>query len=182
MMCVLRAACLFGLTLGLPALAQADEKNKASADKENMPFSDETFVKKAACDGMAEVKMSQWVVDNGSNADVKKFAQQMIADHTKANEELKAAAKSAGVTCPAEVSDKHKKEMKAFMELKGRDLDKKFVEHAVKDHKKDVAFFTMAGEKLQNNELKNFAARTLPVLKGHLQMAETLSGDRSGAQ
>src|SRR4051812_47869935 len=63
---------------------------------------DQEFVTKAAEGGLAEVELGQTAADKASAADVKTFGQRMVTDHSKANDELKAAASKAGANVPTE--------------------------------------------------------------------------------
>src|SRR5687767_11084679 len=53
---------------------------------------DRDFVREAAITGMAEINAGRMALDLSSDANVKKFAQMMIDDHTKAGNDLKAVA------------------------------------------------------------------------------------------
>jgi len=66
------------------------------------------FVKHAGQDGMAEVAIAKMALAKGADADVKQFAQKMIDDHSKANEELKSLATSKGIAVPTDVDAKQK--------------------------------------------------------------------------
>lgn len=66
------------------------------------------FTKKAGEAGVAEVEMGKLGAAKASNADVKAFAQKMVADHTKANKELAAVAKAKGLEVPTEPGLIHK--------------------------------------------------------------------------
>ena len=55
------------------------------------------FVNKAGEGGAAEVAMGKLGAQKATNAEVKAFAEKMVADHTKANKELMAAAKAKGL-------------------------------------------------------------------------------------
>src|SRR5689334_19219530 len=49
---------------------------------------DEAFVGRALAQGMSEVKLSERAAEKATNADVRKFAQQMVNDHKKTNQRL----------------------------------------------------------------------------------------------
>ncbi len=51
-----------------------------------------------------EVEMGKVAAQNGQNADVKKFGNRMVTDHSKANNELMALAKEEGVALPGRES------------------------------------------------------------------------------
>ena len=160
----LKLAAAFALVAGITS-ARADDKK---------PLDDATFVKMAASGGMLEVELGKIAAAKAKNADVKKFGEHMVKDHSKANEELKAAAKAAGIEVPAKLTDKNQKTLDMFKDFKGDDFDRAYVKDMVKDHEEDVAMFTRASKELKNKDLKDFATKTLPTLKEHLEMIKKL--------
>jgi putative membrane protein len=112
----------------------------------------------------------------GQSDAVKRFSETIVADHTKANAELMAAAKAAGLSVPESPSPEDQKELDMMKEHKGADFDKHFAEHMVKSHEKGVALFTTASKEAKDPNLKAFAAKTLPTLQQHLDMAKKLHG------
>jgi predicted outer membrane protein len=60
----------------------------------------------------------------------------------------------------------------ALRSLSGSDFDRAFVEHAIKDHQKEIASYERASKDCQDAEVKAFAAKQLPILRTHLQMAQ----------
>ncbi len=167
------------LSVGLMAVGgRADDKPKEDTKKDEKPFSDAEFVKKAAVGGMTEVALGKLAVSNGKSEAVKKFGQKMIDDHSKAGDALKEAAKTGGFELPAKLDDEHQKHVDTFKDLKGEEFDKAYIKDMVQDHEKDVAEFTKASKELKDADLKEFAAKTLTVVQGHLEMVEKL--DRGG--
>ena len=61
---------------------------------------DRMFVKKALQGGMAEVQLGQLTLQKSNNDQVKQFAQHMIDDHTKLNDQMKPVAQQVGVAVP----------------------------------------------------------------------------------
>src|SRR3954470_4033366 len=91
------------VTLGFVTVALAQDHG----DKEKGKGS--KFAQHAAMAGMAEVKLGQLALEKSTNDDVKKFAQMMVDDHTKANDELKALAQSKSIDLPTDLG-KHQKD------------------------------------------------------------------------
>jgi putative membrane protein len=141
---------------------------------DDKPFDDATFVKKAASDGMHEVELGKIAQTQAKNDDVKKFAETMVTDHTKANEELMKCAKDAGLDVPDKMMEEHQKEVDRFKDYKGTNFDQDYMKHMVDDHEKAVALFKQASKEAKNPKLKEFATKTLPVIQAHLDQARKI--------
>ena len=108
------------------------------------------------------------------NADVKKFAEMMVNDHSKANEQLKKAAKDAGVDVPDKMTEEDQKLVDRFKNYKGSNIDQDYMKQMVSDHEKDIAEFKRASKEARNPKIKDFAAKTLPILQAHLDAAQKI--------
>jgi len=132
---------------------------------------DQAFVKEAAIGGMAEVELGRLAADKASSADVKKFGQRMVDDHSKANDELKMVAMNKNITLPTAVDAKHKATEDRLSKLSGDAFDRAYMREMVADHVKDVAAFKRESQAGRDADVKAFATKTLPTLQDHLQMA-----------
>jgi putative membrane protein len=121
---------------------------------------DKTFMQNAAKGGMMEVQMGKLASQNAQNADVKKFGNRMVTDHSKANSELTALAKEEGVALPgAKAPGKWKS-------------DKDYINMMVKDHEEDLAEFQKEAKSGTDPDLKKFADKYSKVVSAHLKMAQ----------
>jgi putative membrane protein len=133
---------------------------------------DKKFVMKAAQGGMAEVAGGQTASMQATNPDVKAFGSQMVTDHSKANGELKTLATTKGLALPAEPDKEQQKNLAAIAKKTGTDFDKAYMRDMVEDHEADVKEFENAAKNSTDPDLKAWAAKTLPTLKHHLEMAK----------
>jgi putative membrane protein len=134
------------------------------------------FVEKAGASGLAEVEMGELGAQKAKNGQVKAFAKQMVADHTKANQELLTAIKGKGVQVPSSRTAVHKAMVEKFQQQDaGKGFDRDYMEQMVEDHKADVELFeTAADDEKLDIELRGYAKRTLPTLRDHLKQAQTI--------
>lgn len=139
----------------------------------NMSDDDKEFVSKAGMGGLAEVQMGNLALQKASNANVKAFAQRMVTDHSKANEELQQLASTKGLALPTELAGEHKDAYDHLATMSGADFDKAYMTHMVEDHEKDVAEFDKASTSANDADVKGWAGKTLPTLKEHLEQAKT---------
>ena len=160
-MTALMMALLFG---GMSAWGQAT--NAAGMGKE-----DEQFVKKAQEGGLLEVEAGRLAGQKATSPEVMSFGQQMVTDHSKANERLKQIVQQKGLPMVTELNEKHRELMQKLSEKTGAEFDRAYMEEMVKDHKKDVEEYSKASKEAKDPDLRAFAAETLPILQLHLQMA-----------
>jgi len=136
---------------------------------------DSKFMLEAASGGMMEVQLGQMAAEQASNADVRKFGERMVKDHTMANKELQAVAEKKGVAIPKELMKEHQEKVNKLKGLKGADFDREYMHCMVKDHDEDVAKFAKQAQNGKDDQVKAFAAKTLPTLKEHQQMAHDIA-------
>jgi putative membrane protein len=132
----------------------------------------EKFVKEAALRGLGDVEIARLATQKASSAEVKQFAQRVVDDRAKANDELSTIAKQKNITLPTDVNGKHKKEVDRLSKLSAQEFDRAYMRVMLDDHKKDVSEFRKAASKAQDAEVKTFAAQTLPTLEEHLRTAQ----------
>jgi putative membrane protein len=136
---------------------------------------DKTFATEAAQGGLAEVEMGQLALQKAMSPQVKQFAQQMVSDHTKANQELMQLAESQGMDLPSQVDAKHKSAMERLQGMNGSAFDTAYMQDMVQDHQQDIADFQKQAQGSGDPALKSFAQKYLPILQQHLQMAQSVA-------
>jgi putative membrane protein len=130
-----------------------------------------SWIAKAAEAGLAEVTLGKLALERAQSPAVKEFAQRMVDDHSKSNEELMKIASNKRVTPPAQLAEKHRKLQQELTKTQGADFDKKYMDGQVKDHQEAIALFEK-GAKSKDPQVQQFASSQLPALKEHLAMAQ----------
>ncbi|MFN6962549.1 MAG: DUF4142 domain-containing protein [Pyrinomonadaceae bacterium] len=146
----------------------------ADANSNSAAAGQNDFYVKAAQGGMAEVELGRLAQTKASNAAAKQFAAMMVNDHGKANDELKAVAQQKGVTLPTAVDAKHQAVMQRLQSLSGAEFDAAYADAMVQDHEETIALFEAKAQDSADQPGRDFAARTLPTLKHHLDEARKL--------
>ncbi len=157
------------------AMEQSTTQSRASQSNSAKPSKgDENFMKKAAQDGLAEVELANLAVEKASSPEVKQFAQMLVDDHTKANDELKKLAADKGVVLPDKPGLSERAEKERLQHASGAKFDKAFMDHVVKDHQNDVNAFRDEIQSGHDSAVKDFANKVLPKLESHLEKAESV--------
>jgi putative membrane protein len=135
--------------------------------------SPDDFMKEAAQGGMAEVELGKLAAQKAADPEVKKFGQMMVTDHGKANTELKTLAGKKNITLPADLGS-HQSTLDRLKGLSGADFDKAYVSAMLDDHEADVKAFQSQADNSADADVKAFAAKTVPVLKKHLESIQKI--------
>ena len=168
----------FGLAALLCCLGMTAEAQDKKGDKDDKKtFDDAEFVMKASEGGLYEVTLGKVAGKMATSDSVKKFAKHMVKDHTKANEELKKLAADGGMMTAEKLDAKHAKKIETMKGLKGEEFDKAYVKDMVKDHEMDVKEFTAASNHAKAAALKEYATKTLPTLKEHLEIIKKIDAE-----
>lgn len=136
---------------------------------------DTTFVKEAASGGMMEVEAGRLAQQNATSPRIKSFAEMIVRDHLKANDELKRLASAKNMMLPDSLSKKQKDHVEMMRKMTGKEFDEHYVDMMVKDHTEDVRKFENASNNANDSDLKTWAGQTLPVLRTHLDSAKAIN-------
>jgi putative membrane protein len=150
------------------------EKAQAVNDDKKMDSDESKFITEIASGGLMEVDIAKIAEGKAQSPAVKTLAEHMLKDHTKINEEVKELAAKKQITISSSMSDSNKETLEKIAKKNGADFDKEYVEQMVKVHKNDIDKFETAAKDSKDNEVKEWAQKTLPTLRHHLEMAEKL--------
>lgn len=137
------------------------------------------FVDNAAAGGIAEIETSRLALEKSSSADIKAFANMMITDHSKANDELAALARKNDIEVP-DTTTLVKQAKEKILEVRDESFDTAYANNQVKAHEETIELFkkeanTVTDDKVKGDtELKAFAQKMLPALEKHLAEAKKL--------
>ena len=135
---------------------------------------DREFVERAAQSGMAEIELGK-LAQKSANPDVRRFADQMIADHTRADARLTAIAQAKGIELPATLDIDHRKLRDKLATEHAGNFNRDYAHAMVVDHDQAIKLFNSEADSGGDRQLQEFARNTLPTLHEHRNMAGDLA-------
>jgi putative membrane protein len=136
---------------------------------------DSIFIQKAASLGLLQAKLGKLAGEKGSSASVRDFAKRMVADYTKANQELVAGAKQAAY--PAPVLLREDRQVYDRLAGTGRNsFDQKYMAEMVAQYGDAVRLYQQESDKGRVASLKQLAASMLPTMQQHMALATQTAG------
>ena len=147
----------------------------AAAQGTRALVSDSIFIQRVSSDGLLQAKLGQVAQKKGKSPSVVEFGKRMEADYTKANEELKTAAKQAAFPAPVLLRE-DQQTFDRFNRISRSSFDKEYMAETVRHHSEVVRLFQREAEGGRVQSLKQFAARMLPDMQQRLSLATQTAG------
>jgi putative membrane protein len=162
------------------SVEKADSTNEAKSDSASgstkmlsVDESTASFMTKVADVSMSEVKFGELAKDKAMSPRVKSFAEMMVRDHSKANEELRSLAGRKNVTLPSNISEEHQKKLDDMKKKSGKDFDRAYMSMMVDGHQSAVNDFD-SNKDNKDPDVKDWVNKTLPTLQMHLDSAKAV--------
>jgi putative membrane protein len=156
--CLLTAICLVTSATGQTRTTAADTD----------------FVRKASSGNLTEITLGKLAADQASSDDVKKYAARMVVDHTDANETLGKLAGTKGIQIATAPDVPQQQDIDRLKGLDGADFDRAYSDLMVRSHKLTTGLYELEATKGQDPEIRDYAKGTLPLLRKHEKLADSL--------
>ncbi|SRR6266566_9249382 len=163
----------FALAL-VPALSFAAQKQA-----EDAKMTDERLVTILHDTNKEEIAAGRLAQQKGNSAEIKSYGEKLVTDHTKADEQVMAAASKAGVKPNPSSLSAHDKEMMRtekrkldqMKRLSGSEFDKAFAQEMSRDHDQMISMLRDAKNHV-SAPMKELVDNTIPVLEEHKDLAD----------
>ena len=175
-----------GTTAGNDTAGAAGTSGRIAGDQ-TAPTDPQQFIQQAAIGNMAEIELGNLAAQRGSSPQVKAFARMMVRDHTKANDQLKSAARAESVQLPAKIDQKHQDLMTRLQGLNGPEFDREYMQAMVDGHSEMRDLLnsrastatrptgTSGSTKATEASVNQWASNNLPTVEHHLTEAQQIS-------
>ncbi len=142
---------------------------------------DVRFVALAAGSGMYEVEASRVALSRAADPQVRAYAQMLVDHHTQNNNELVAIVTAKGQRIGPALPPELQQKVNKLSGLSGAEFDREYIRTTgVQDHRAAIAAFEEGRRTVTDRDLQAYIAKTMPVLRSHLQHAEDIAGKMAG--
>lgn len=175
LMAALAASAALGPHVGHAQAARSADTAAppATSSSAKLSHADREALKDMAQANLAEVEAGKMALEKTQDAQVKQFAQMMVDDHSTGLKEVQQVADAKGVKLPTEPAMSQKAEAKALAKLSGADFDRRYMAKAgVADHRKVHDKLEKVSKNAKDADVKDLAAKLLPVVDRHLENAQ----------
>jgi len=162
-----------------PALAQSIGERTGVNSALGISPTMADFIKEAANSDMLQIAAATLAQEKG-NAEEKRFAEQMMTDHSKTSSDLKSLVSSGAVMAdiPTALDSSSQKKLDKLRDTRRQAFASEYDPMQISVHKEAVSLFERYSKSGDNPKLMDWAGKTLPTLQHHLDMAEAMHKSR----
>ena len=150
-------------------------KNNDNNANETVTTQDRSFISQTALANTAEIQAGQLADTTSDSSAVKMFGQQMVTDHTTAQNDLKTLGTNVNVAVPDSIDSMHGSLIDTLKTLSGRAFDSVYIMSQIKDHQTVISNFQQEISSGNKTDVISYANKYLPKLQMHLQMADSIA-------
>ena len=156
----------------------APDRASSTAESKELNMHESDTIVRLHEANQTEIEVGKIASKNAASAQVKRYGEQLVKDHTQADRELTALAKRKSV----KLGDLDRSKLDDLRATKGKDFDQAFLNKMEKDHKLNIELVNNARGQAQNPEFRGLLDKLLPVLQKHADHATKLNQSRSSYQ
>lgn len=138
------------------------------------------FVSNAVQGNMYEIEAAKLAEQKSKTAAVKDFAKQMVKDHTKLAADMKPLISAAGQTPPTDLDQRRKGMLDNLKAADAASFDKTYADQQVAAHDETLTLLQGYAKDGSDAGLKGGAAKAVPVVQHHLEMAKKMQTEVGG--
>lgn len=138
-------------------------------------MADQAFIRRMFQSDSVEMKLGQMAQQKSQSDDVKQFAEKMVENRKRLDNQLVSLAKRLDVDQPKGPDKKSKQEIAKLESLSGPQFDQEYIRVVEIGHEKDVKSFKQAAQSAQDPSLQRTAANDEPIIEQHLQAIQKIA-------
>jgi putative membrane protein len=140
---------------------------------------DKNFIRDAISSNLAEIQFGQLASQKAESADVKTFAQKMVADHNELNQDMNTLADTLGIMVPKKLTKEDQAEYNKLKALSPADFETRYITIVAMNHRKDLHDFREEFVATNDTNIHDAIMKTGPIMREHGQAIEKLAKDKN---
>lgn len=158
------------------AVAQAQMQAPSNAPLTQAErVSTKDFIEKVWNINTFEVQAGKDAKDKAKDAAFLDYAQMIVADHARMNDELKSAVqKMRGADLPTKLDREHQQKLQQLTSTNGAAFERQFKTQQIEGHEQALRLFQAYASNGDDAQLKSWAQTSVAALQRHLERAHDL--------
>ena len=143
--------------------------------------SDREFATQLAAGSLFELEAARLATQRAQHPEVRRYAQQLLEDHSRAHQKLAEIFRLKNFAAPAAPPAHKQAELVQLQALAGGSFDAAFIRQVgLRQHQSDIGLAEGVARQATDPSLRAWAVEALPALRRHHQAAQVIAGQLAG--
>jgi putative membrane protein len=148
------------------------QSSASHASAGTLSAQDKMYLKDSAQGALWEIRGGKTAQTHASRSYVRMFGQRMVTDHSRQYRDARELGEDLHVSIPKSPDEVQQRDLSLLAQFHRASFDCAYLSTEWADHMADVAETKLEIATGQNQRVKAYARKYLPVLQAHLKMAE----------
>jgi putative membrane protein len=148
--------------------------NQAGGGANGNIQADAGFIREVNSDNQMQIQLAQLARERAKDSQVRQFADQIITDHTRLQNQWRSMASRNGMTLRDGLGPMHREKITNLQKFKGTNFDKAYMTVMIQQHSDEVSYWQKEGRDSQSPEVRRLVNAGLPTLEQHFNQAKQI--------
>jgi len=135
---------------------------------------DAGFVREVNSDNQMQIQLAQLARQRSKNTQVRQFAEQIITDHTRLQNQWSAMATKNGMTLHQGLGPLHKEKITDLKKVNDKNFDQAYMITMIQQHSDEVSYWQKEGRATQSPQVRQLVNSGLPTLEKNFNEAKRI--------
>ena len=135
---------------------------------------DAEFIRDVGADNTMHIQLARIALEKAKNKDVRQFAQRMLTDHTRLQDDWQAMAQRNGLPSKLGMGPKHREKVEDLQKVSGKNFDKAYMILMIQQHQQ-VSYWQKEGRASKSAQVRRLVDEGLPIEEQHLAQAKQIA-------
>jgi putative membrane protein len=136
---------------------------------------DSAYIREVYAANVLEVRLGTLAGQRAADTAVKQFGRQMVTDHSTMAQQWTSLATRNRLPTSGTLSAIQQQTADRLANLSGAEFDRAYMSEMVSDHRQDAATFQRIAGSARSTEVRQLAAKAVPLIQQHLTRAQQLA-------
>jgi len=151
-----------------------DDENQARGNGNANVRADAEFIRDVGADNTMHIQLARIALDKAKNKDVRQFAQRMLTDHSRLQDQWTALAARNGLPSRLGMGPKHREKVEQLEKVSEKNFDKAYMILMIQQHQQ-VSYWQNEGRNSKSAQVRRLVNDGLPTEEQHLAQAKKIA-------
>jgi putative membrane protein len=152
-----------------------DDDDRGDRGNRGNVRADAEFIRDVGADNTMQIQLAQLARDKARNNEVRQFAERVITDHTRLQNQWTAMASRNGMTVRSGMGPRHREKVEQLRKANGNNVDRTYMTLMVQQHQDEVSYWQKEGRDSRSPQVRRLVNQGLPTMEQHLSEAKRIA-------